>query len=104
MLVDLYFNEFGDYTLFLIIGIGFIFGLISPIENMSNQKLTRMISWFSALISGFLAFTIGEFSSSGVGGWMQRITGFALMWVAFGIVLTLGVLVGSSFRKNNRRK
>lgn len=99
MLADLYFNEFGDYTLFLIFGLGAVFGFVVPTDNMSSQKMSKVIGIISALISALLAFGAGEYKESGVGGWMHRLAGFGLLWVAFGIVLAAGVAVGSSFRQ-----
>lgn len=83
---------------------GFAVGyILSRIKWLSDRNTTTFCTWASAVFAGAIAFGdgLGDASLITIGG---KIALFALIWLVFGLIFTLGVAMGIEKAAESKRE
>lgn len=92
-------DEYGTGWLLLFALAGFCLAYALTKAKILNEKnSTSFATWASAAIAAVFALS-ADGMTSGISGWAGRLAIFALVWLAGGLLFTLGVAIGEEKAK-----
>ena len=102
-MAELYSEVFLGWDTALLIVAGFLIGYVCAKFNRdSTESTSRVINWIAALAAAALCFLFGPYEK--VSDFIARIAFFPVAWVAIGITLTVGAVMGEEKAKAKKKE
>lgn len=88
--------EYDQSLLWVIVAVaGFLVTFIlAKMRVVTHANIVKFCTWVSAIVAAIIALNAESSSSSAVVGILGRFAVFALCWIIFGLIITLGANFG----------